>query len=228
MGDLATAEPMSVTPDDLFLESNHRVANNLGALAAALQRKIAAIGAGADSMPRSQVVEILSDTAGKIVAVARLHRSFADHAGGEDRDLHDVLASVISELERSGIFGSRLRIGRIEARHRLRVEPALAFRLTLAISEIVTNSMKHAHPTGLPVEISLASLPAADGGTLLEISDDGMGLPEGFDEARDAGVGLKLIRGLVEGAGAALSLRSDELGLTYAIRLPPGLASGRR
>lgn len=222
MGELSTPEATSGSPVDLILESNHRVANNLAVLAATLQRQIARIGAGIDTVPRKQVVEILNETAGKIVAVSRLHRCFADYADREDCELHDVLAKVLQELERSGIFDDRLRIGRIETAHRLHVEPTQVFRLTLAVSEIVTNAMKHAHPTGLPVEISLTSVSAADGATVLEISDDGVGFPEGFVEARDAGVGLKLIRSLVEGAGATLEVKSDPLGLVYAIRIPPG------
>jgi two-component sensor histidine kinase len=222
MGQLPTLEIMSGSPIDLMLESNHRVANSLAVLAATLHQQIVRIGAGADTVPRKQVVEILNETAGKIVAISRLHRCFADNADREDCELHDVLTKVLQELERSGIYADRLRIGSIETAHHLHVEPTQAFRLTLAVAEMVTNAMKHAHPTGLPVEISLSSVSAADGATVLEISDDGVGFPEGFVEARDAGVGLKLIRSLVEGAGATLEVRSDPLGLVYAIRISPG------
>jgi two-component sensor histidine kinase len=78
--------------------------------------------------------------------------------------------------------------------------------LALALSEIVTNAVKYAHPTGLPVEISIASVAASDGGLVLEIAD--------------AGVGLKLLRSLVERCDGQLAIRSDALGLTYVIRLP--------
>jgi two-component sensor histidine kinase len=93
--------------------------------------------------------------------------------------------------------------------------------LTLAFSEIVTNAVKYAHPIGLPVEVSIASALAAEGGVVLQIADDGVGFPEGFDESRDAGVGLKLVRSLVENAGGCLATKSDELGLTFSIQLPP-------
>ena len=63
--------------------------------------------------------------------------------------------------------------------------------------------------------------PTPDGGVALEIGDDGVGFPEGFVESRDAGVGLKLVRSLVENSGGRLETRSDALGLTFAIQLPP-------
>ena len=62
---------------------------------------------------------------------------------------------------------------------------------------------------------------APDGSVVLEIGDDGVGLPEGFDHARDAGVGLKLIRSLVEKIGATVEIESDDLGLRFRIVLPP-------
>jgi two-component sensor histidine kinase len=58
---------------------------------------------------------------------------------------------------------------------------------------------------------------------ILHIADDGVGLPEGFDEKRDAGPGLRLVRGLVESVGGRLTLNSDPLGLGFSIELPDTL-----
>ena len=58
------------------------------------------------------------------------------------------------------------------------------------------------------------------GGLVPHIADDGVGLPEDFDEARDAGRGLKLVRGLVESAGGRLKMKSDQLGLSFSIEPP--------
>src|ERR1700691_4176879 len=93
--------------------------------------------------------------------------------------------------------------------------------LTLVMSEIVMNAVKYAHPTGIPVEISIACTTARDGGVMLVVADDGVGLPEGFDERRDAGVGLKVIRSLLQKIGARLDMESDDLGLSFRIALPP-------
>jgi signal transduction histidine kinase len=40
-------------------------------------------------------------------------------------------------------------------------------------------------------------------------------------EWRDAGLGLRLVRSLVESAGGHLTTNSDPLGLTFSIQLPP-------
>jgi len=221
MGELYVSAPAPNPPVDLILESNHRVANNLSVLAATLRQKIRVLDAGPEQVARDEAVALLDDTVGKIIAVARLYRRFADHAMNGERDAHDVVQSVLRDLEGSGIYGDRLRLGALSFCHPCRLSAMQAFRLTLAISEIVTNAVKHAHPTGLPVELSVSSAATVEGGCLLQISDDGVGFPETFVEARDAGLGLKLIRTLVESAGGTLEVRSDSLGLVYAMRFGP-------
>ena len=59
-----------------------------------------------------------------------------------------------------------------------------------------------------------------DGGLVIEAGDDGIGLPENFDTARDGGLGFKVIRSLVGQIGARLQIDSNELGLLFRIRLP--------
>jgi two-component sensor histidine kinase len=77
------------------------------------------------------------------------------------------------------------------------------------------------------VEMTVSATPASDGTVALSIADDGVGLPEGFVESRDAGVGLKLVRSLVESVGGRLALSSTELGLTFLIELPRSCAHER-
>ena len=54
----------------------------------------------------------------------------------------------------------------------------------------------------------------------IEIGDDGIGLPEGFEESRDGGAGFKIIRTLAQNIGAELKIQSDDLGLSFRITLP--------
>jgi two-component sensor histidine kinase len=62
--------------------------------------------------------------------------------------------------------------------------------------------------------------PAADGRLVLTISDDGVGLPDGFIPGQHGGMGLKLIRRLAEEIGADLQIQSTQLGLSFRISLP--------
>ena len=76
--------------------------------------------------------------------------------------------------------------------------------ITLILCEILTNAMKYAHPTGMPVKISLVVRGFIERRLELTISDDGIGLPEGFDMTKDGGLGFQIIRALVIGSGREL------------------------
>jgi two-component sensor histidine kinase len=211
--------PPSVRPADLALEANHRIANHLSMLVAVVRGQLPVIEAGPLTMPRELVADLLNDMADKILSVARLHRMLANQPAPGEVELGKVLMEAARELQSSGIFADRLHV--TSSLDGCLVEASQASMLLMALSEIATNAIKYAHPTGLPVELTIAGTAMPDDGVQLEIADDGVGFPEGFDEWRDAGIGLKLVRTLVERAGGCVAMKSDPLGLTFAIQLPP-------
>ena len=59
---------------------------------------------------------------------------------------------------------------------------------------------------------------------MVSISDDGVGLPEGFDPKKDGGLGFQVIRALSAEIGAILAVHLDDLGVTFMIVVPQALA----
>ncbi|SEP50771.1 Two-component sensor histidine kinase, contains HisKA and HATPase domains [Rhodospirillales bacterium URHD0017] len=210
--------PNTVTPPARTIEANHRIANELAQLAALLKRQIDAAARGPESLSRESVVNTLRLHHGRLLGISRLHHAISREPDADDVDLTEVLASLLREFEASGVFERRLSLNSTLA-PQCRVDAAQASAVTLAFSEIVTNAMKYAHPTGLPVEMTVIATAAADGTVALIIADDGVGFPENFVEARDAGVGLKLVRALMENVGGRLAMSSSELGLRFDIEL---------
>ncbi len=211
--------PPPAAPDPLA-ESNHRIANNLAELAAILMRQFRAIEAGPDTIPRELVGDLMKDMAGRIAALGRLHRLLSSPATAGEVELDELLREVIDGYNSTGMFGDRLTVStNVKG---CRIKAGQASVLMLIVAEIATNALKYAHPSGLPVELSIAAAKTPTGGLVLHIGDDGVGLPEDFDEARNAGRGLRLIRALVEHAGGSLALRSDPLGLSFSIEVPRG------
>jgi len=107
------------------------------------------------------------------------------------------------------------------------IDPAQAATLDYVIREIVTNAYRYAHPEGTPVEITMSCARGPEGTILLDVGDDGVGLPPGFDEWRDAGAGIVSMRAKLEKIGAALTITSDDLGLRFQIELPAKTRPGR-
>jgi PAS domain S-box-containing protein len=65
----------------------------------------------------------------------------------------------------------------------------------LIVTELITNAIKYAFPDGRLGTITVALRKTA-AGALLEVRDDGVGLPAGFDLAANTGRGLSLVQGL--------------------------------
>jgi two-component sensor histidine kinase len=163
---------------------------------------------------------MMQAVASKIISVGYLHRRLANVSGGCDLDLADYLIEHSTNLISSLSLQKCVHIAhKLNSNCRIHADQAQA--LALIVSEILMNAVKHAHPTGIPVQLYFSCRRNADGSMALEIGDDGVGLPEEFDMDLDAGVGFKLIRSLADKLGAKLTIQSDSLGLCFHFRLPP-------
>jgi two-component sensor histidine kinase len=91
--------------------------------------------------------------------------------------------------------------------------------LGLFIAELITNAIKHAHPSGAKGRIRAGGAPDQDG-IVAWVSDDGVGFPQGFDLARDSGVGLRTLRVIAQQTDVELDFSSSELGLNVQLRIP--------
>ena len=203
---------------ELLTESNHRIANHLSLLAGLVQMHASAVAKGPQVFDRLQVRAMLQETAGKIVSVGHFHRKLAHRIDAGELGLASYLIGYFNDLVWSlSIDGQISVVERLESG--CNVSPECAQTLMLIVGEIAMNALKHAHPAGLPTCISLSCTHSGDA-VIVEVADDGVGLPEAFDVQCDGGLGLQLIRSLSAKLNAELQIESDCLGLTFRLRLP--------
>jgi len=200
-------------------ESSHRIANQLSMLVSAIERQIDGIRNGPPSTTREAAGAVLKETVVKILAVAHLHRRLAKLPPDGEIDLAELLIGSTDEIVAALAHHSQVHVRRKVCAGCM-VSEEQASVLVQILCEIVMNAIKYAHPARLPLEIDIACERTKEGRTAVEIADDGVGLPEGFDEARDAGLGLKLVRTLARRIGASLEMQSSELGLSFRLVLP--------
>ena len=99
-------------------------------------------------------------------------------------------------IERTGTLGS--------------LDPRIATPLALVITELIHNALEH----GLAEEGSVLGIHVDSGNSDIQviISDDGVGLPEGFNIAESPNLGLQIVRTLTENElSGTLSLVSDHV-----------------
>jgi two-component sensor histidine kinase len=89
----------------------------------------------------------------------------------------------------------------------------------IAVNELVTNAIKYAHPSGIAGQL-LIGLSRHGDAIVVEIADDGVGWPEGFDPMTGGGFGLKLTRSLAARLKAQLNFVDTGIGLHVRLTIP--------
>jgi two-component sensor histidine kinase len=204
-------------------ESNHRIANNLALLSSAISIRANEVARRNASLNGEEVSLLLAEVGARISTVAWLHRFLAKAPDGETVDLSDhldelceTLISALSEPRRVTLVKS--------GDGACTVATSQVVPLSLIVTEIVTNSLKYAHPTGVPGKIALGCRRQADGSLVVEVSDDGVGLPEGFDIRSQGGIGARTIRVLARQLGADFDFHSASIGVRFILCVPPRAA----
>jgi two-component sensor histidine kinase len=95
----------------------------------------------------------------------------------------------------------------------------MASLVGLAVNELVMNTIRHAHPSGIAGQVLIGCRRDGDA-IVVDIADDGVGLPEGFDPMTDGGFGLKLTRSLAAQLKAQLNFADTGTGLHVRLMIP--------
>jgi two-component sensor histidine kinase len=86
---------------------------------------------------------------------------------------------------------------------------SIAAPLGLIITESIVNAVKHAFPNGQEGYVTIRLERKGPGDFLLKITDNGVGLPAGFDISRVNSLGFDLILGLTRQLNGSFSIEND-------------------
>lgn len=230
MDAILTFEPLASTcvpAPDIVAEANHRIANSLTLLVGMVRMQALSVKKNPVPMTNAEGRLLLDGVAARINTVAQLHRILSHAADDGVVSLRPRLQEITDALV--GGLSSPEQMARVvhtgcDAMVRMRqVQP-----IALILCEIFINAMKYAHPAGVPLVMTVDCSVTGDGLLLLTVSDDGVGLPEGYDPQASAGLGFRVMRSLAAEIGAELLVQSTHLGLTTRLSLPAGAMSGAK
>ena len=163
-----------------------------------------------------ELVRTLGLATGRLATDAIQRAAAEDLAAAVDviHYLETLADRIISSLSKSGEIWLEA-----DSRFRLVLPLSKAISLGLIVGELVTNAVKYAHPTGIAEVVRIESS-RHNGALVIEISDDGVGLPEGLDPIAAGGGGLAMVRALALQLGAVISFDNHGLGLSCRLRMP--------
>jgi two-component sensor histidine kinase len=198
-----------VTKDATIREIHHRVKNNLQTVSALLRLQSRRIDDPAAAAALDEAVR-------RIASIALVHETLSNSTENTVA-FDEVLTSLVTHaLELSPRMG-QLSIER--KGHLGSLESRIATPLSLVVTELMHNALEHGlYESGTRLTIELQRY-SNEG--LITISDDGVGLPEGFDLSTSANLGLQIVRTLIENElKGELKLESTHQGTQAKLRFP--------
>lgn len=201
--------------DFLLREIHHRVKNNLQVISGMLELQSALVK---DPAARTS----LQEGRNRVMSMALIHQKLYQSEDIAQVHMDSYIQSLVADLFSAfGVEEKDIRM-RVEAEPvRLNLDTAIPFGLLA--SELVTNALKYAFPHdggsgGNEIIVSFSEM--EDGNYLLNVSDNGIGLPDSFDLETSASLGLKLVHSMVGQLGGKISLDRDH-GTSWTISCPP-------
>ena len=215
--DLRRRDRMLMSKDATIREIHHRVKNNLQTIAALLRLQ----GRRLDSAEARQAI---AESERRIRSIAIVHETLSREASEEVEfsDIMKPLLRVVEETVSTEDGGVRFEVeGDAGA-----LPGEVATSLAVVLNELMQNAVDHAfhhddddpdaHARGL-VTVRLAR---SDENVVVEVIDDGAGLPEGFSLEGSKGLGLSIVQALVTGElGGSIELHSEK-GTRVEVRVP--------
>lgn len=198
----------------LVQEIDHRVKNSLAAVTAILRVQ-------SRSTEDSQIRQAIQDAARRVATIARVHEQLHRDPGAASLAVESFISGLIGDLgmvaagpirfSAQGCDGLLLQVARLTA-------------LGQILAELIGNAVKHAgsqHAAHIDV-----TLDHDDGLLRLTVSDDGPGLPDGFDlNGADlngaGGIGMRIcIAYADELGGTFVASTADQGGARFSLTIP--------
>lgn len=188
--------------EHLLREIHHRVKNNLQTVTSLLNL----YSRGLQNEPAKQS---LQEVRIRVQALALVHRHLYESPEHQSLNAKALLGELCQLIQvSSGVSRTRISLSMNVASVDVGIEHAVP--LALLVTELVTNSFKHAFPDNRPGTVTVQLSVAADGMAELTVSDDGIGLsspseggPDIFS-AQPTTLGFSLVRGFATQLGAEI------------------------
>jgi two-component system, sensor histidine kinase PdtaS len=194
----------------LIKEIHHRVKNNLQLIISMLNLQISK-EAGTESEAT------LLQTKNRINSIALTHQMLHQNPNLSDIPINDYVEKLVRQIESSIMVNGIDLITEYKSNNRqLNIDDAVP--LGLLINEILTNAFKHAFPNNQKGIIKVR-LTENKKGSVLSISDNGIGLPEDINLTSGSSMGMDLIHILAEQLDAQIQVENSK-GSRFVIEFP--------
>ncbi len=172
----------------LLQEMHHRVKNNMQTIASLLAMQ-------ARRAETQEAASLLQLSASRIGGMALVHDLLSQDSIGK-ATVRDIVQSM-ADMLRSDLGASQRQIDIVVNASNAPVTSERATVFALVVNELLWNAVKHGMEGRARGHIDVTAV-SSNGLVTVTIADDGCGIPDGFSLSRDQGLGLTIVRNLVE------------------------------
>jgi two-component sensor histidine kinase len=144
-----------------------------------------------------QVQMVFKETKNRVRSMALVHQKLYQSQNLSSIDLGEYIRELTALLMASYQITSN-RISLVLDLQRVPVLIDTAVPCGLILNELISNVFKHAFPHNKPGELRITLKQSAEDEIMLQVADNGMGLPSGLDPRKSDSVGLQTVFGITE------------------------------
>jgi two-component sensor histidine kinase/DNA-binding NarL/FixJ family response regulator len=174
----------------LLREIHHRVKNNLQVVSSLLNMQ-------ARAAKDKDTIDILSESRNRINTMALIHSQLYESGNLSAINMKGFVDNMLRQLVQSYPVQDT-KITQIVQGDDYPFPISVAVPVGLIVNELLSNAFKHAFVNRKEGKIEVSFGASEEGGVSLAISDDGVGLPNGFDINKSKTLGLRLVKILAE------------------------------
>ena len=193
----------------LLQEIHHRVKNNLQVVSSLLNMQ-------ARNATDEKTIGILAESRDRILTMSLIHSQLYEGSDLTKINMKEFVDRLLGQLLQSYQVGD-MRLNRVVRVDDYPFPISAAVPVGLIINELLSNALKHAFHGRSEGNVEVSFTASGDGRINLTVSDDGVGLPTGFDIDESKTLGLRLVKILTEDQLQGNLKITDEGGTTFKI-----------
>lgn len=197
----------------LLKEVHHRVKNNMQVISSILNLQSSYVS-------DEYALSLLKESQNRIKTMAYIHESLYQNKTFATIDFSDYIATLSSNIIQSYAVSTD-KVKLILNISKVVLGLDVSIPAGLIINELVTNSIKHAFNDGKTGFLSI-NLKSQNNTVILDVVDNGIGLPDNFDYRNTNSLGLQLVNTLVEQIDGTVEFKNrasggTEVNITFPI-----------
>jgi len=185
----------------LLKEVHHRVKNNLQIMTSLLNTQ-------AKYLNNEDAIKAIEESRHRMQAMSLIHQKLYESENTASVNMQAYITELSDYLKTS--FNSGKQINFLIDVDQILLNISQAIPIGLILNEVITNSIKYAFQEREAGSIYINMHNMKDDEILLEIKDNGVGLPDNFDLRNSTSMGMRLVNGLAKQINGKLGFQNKD------------------